>query len=207
MTRTTLIAALAALLTTMPSQARGDAEEASVHGLGIAGVARVGDPLSDKTATVPFGGVGARFTYATSDWFAYEAELGVCQGGTASYAGVEFDGDVGDLERKFRLYRASVGATVRLGARFIPTLHLGAGVQGRQFISGYLFENGAPVNDVPTEQALDLVVTAKLGFDYRISSRLVAGLGVEATHGFGESAFDVIGGAMHVAYYWYPRWF
>ena len=202
------IAALA-LLVGLPGLAIGDAEEASVHGETMAGLALAGDPLADdETDTIAVGGIGARLSYATSDWFAYEAKLGLWQSGPANFAAVDSGANHGDLERKSRLYRASAGATARLGVRFIPTFHLGAGVQARQFISGYLRDDtGLAIDTVPGELAFDLVITAKLGFDYRINRRLVCGLGVEATHGFGETSFDVIAGAVNLAYYWYPRWF
>jgi len=157
--------------------------------------------------SAPFFGLGARFTYATSDHFAYETRLSLAQTGMARYAGVTYESDEGELERATRLARLTAGVTARLGVRFIPTLHLSAGAQARQLVSGRIVDQtGAGLASVPNASEIDLVVSGAVGFDYRVNRRLVLGASAGATHAFGGPAYDAVQGTAHLAYYWYPRW-
>ena len=69
-----------------------------------------------------------------------------------------------------------------------------------------------PTGDVPDDHgaamSVDLTATARLGFDYRINRRWIAGLTVGATQAipFGGPSFQSVEGQLEVAYYWYPLW-
>ncbi len=191
-----------------PGVARGDADEASIELHCLGGAARLGDPLADATETAPLYGGGFRFTYATSDYFAYDAALDLGTSGSARYPDVEQGGDAGDLERGTRVGRLALGVTARLGVRFVPTLQLAVGGQLRQFPTGYLVDSdGQAVASVATSSRVDLVVRGGAGFDYRVDRHWVAGITASLTHAVWGPAWDAVEGGLHLSYYWYPRWF
>jgi hypothetical protein len=196
------------LLLAAPAAAHADADEASLELRALAGAVRAGDPLADGAATAPLGGGGLRFTYATSDGFAYEALLDLGTGGGARFAGVTVGGDQGELDRATRFGRLALGVTARLGVRFIPTLSLAVGGQARQLAAGQLRdEQGESITTVPGERRLDLVVRGGAGFDYRIDRHLVAGVSASVNHALWGPAWDALEAGAHLAYYFYPRWF
>lgn len=195
----------------LPGVARADAEEASllVHALSGAGLLR--DPAAPGTRALPLAGTALRFTYATHDVFAYEIELAWARtADVAVFEDVMFEGFTGDLERVSHLGRLLGGVRLRLGARYVPTLHLAAGVMAQAAMpSRFVISDGAAVVEGPGF-ALDWapVAGAGLGFDYRIDARWVAGASVSALSTLvpGNDGFHAIEGELHVSYFWYPLW-
>lgn len=201
-----VVASLAAL----PGIARADAEEASLLVHALSGAGMLGDPVAPGTRTLPFAGTALRFTYATHDVFAYEAELAWSRtADVAVFEDVMFAGFTGDLERVSYLGRLQAGVRLRLGARYIPTLHLAAGVLAHAAMQSHFVLPGSVVVQGPGF-ALDWapVASAGLGFDYRIDSHWVAGASVSALSTLvpGDDGFHSIEGELHVSYFWYPHW-
>ena len=205
-----VVAVLASLVADRAAYA--DAKEASLHAHVIGGVARLGEDDAATPATVALVGVGARFTYAFSHHLAWEAAMAVETATAASYAdhpNPAGTGFRGTLSRTTRLARLELGATARLGVRYIPTIHLGVGVATRfRGAASFRFQGTTDDDAFPAELALDLVAVAGVGFDYRISRRWIAGVSAEGRHAvpLGGPSFDSVEGFVHVAAYWYPRW-
>jgi hypothetical protein len=203
----------------LPDLARADAEEAALFMHAVSGAGMLGDPAAPGTRTLPFAGTALRFTYATHDVFAYEAELAWSRtAGVAVFEGVTFEGFTGDLERVSYLGRLQAGVRLRLGARYIPTLHLGAGVLAHAATQSRFVIMDGP--DGPDRAGAVVVegpgfalrwapmASAGLGFDYRIDSHWVAGVSVSALSTLvpGDDGFRSIEGGLHVSYVWYPHW-
>jgi hypothetical protein len=205
-----LLAAGMACTAALPGTAHADAEEASLFVHALSGAGLLGDLAAPGTRTLPFAGTALRFTYATHDAFAYEAELAWSRtAGVAVYEDVMFAGFEGDLERVSYLGRLQAGVRLRLGARYIPTLHLAAGVMAHAAMQSHFVLPGAVVVQGPGF-ALDWapMASAGLGFDYRIDSHWVAGASVSALSTLvpGDDGFHSIEGELHVSYFWYPHW-
>lgn len=204
---------LLACMAALPGLAHADAEEASLFLHAVSGAGMLGDPAAPGTRTLPLAGAALRFTYATHDVFAYEAELAWSRtADVAVFDDVMFEGFTGDLERVSYLGRLQAGVRLRLGARYIPTLHLGAGVLAHAAMqSHFIIPNGsgAVVVEGPGF-ALRWAPMASvgLGFDYRIDSHWVAGISVSALSTLvpGDDGFRSIEGGLHVSYFWYPHW-
>jgi hypothetical protein len=185
-----------------------DADEASLDVEAIGGVARLEDGLAKKTASGPLVGLGGRFTFARSNLLQWEGRVAVATA-AADYVGLK-DIDVGgvprtgDLTRRTTVARLELGATLRFGVRFVPTLHLGVGAQARMRSTGAL--NGVAVDSGGT--SADLIGAGAVGFDYRFGPRTVAGVSLGATIAvpLGSTAYQAIEGGVHFAHYWYPRW-
>jgi hypothetical protein len=206
------IIALACMACTaaLPGTAHADAEEASLFVHALSGAGMLGDPRAPGMRTVPIAGTALRFTYATHDVFAYEAELAWSRtADVAVFEDVMFAGFTGDLERVSYLGRLQAGLRLRLGARYIPTLHLAAGVLAHAAMQSHFVLPGAVVVPGP-DFALDWapMASAGLGFDYRIDSHWVAGASVSALSTLvpGDDGFHSIEGELHVSYFWYPHW-
>lgn len=201
---------LVACVAALPSLAHADAEEASIFVHAVSGTGMLGDPAAPGTRTLPLAGTALRFTYATHDVFAYEAELAWSRtADVAVFEDVMFEGFTGDLERVSYLGRLQAGVRLRLGARYIPTLHLAAGVMAHAAMQSHFVLPGSIVVEGPGF-ALDWapVASAGLGFDYRISARWVAGASVSALSTLvpDDDGIQSIEGELHVSYFWYPHW-
>jgi hypothetical protein len=200
----------------LPRTVQADAEEASLFMHAVSGAGMLGDPAAPGTRTLPLAGTALRFTYATHDVFAYEAELAWSRtADVAVFEDVMFEGFTGDLERVSYLGRLQAGVRLRLGARYIPTLHLGAGVLAHAAMqSHFVIPNGsgAVVVEGPGfALRWAPMASAGLGFDYRIDSHWVAGVSVSALStlvpGPGvDDGLRSIEGGLHVSYFWYPHW-
>jgi opacity protein-like surface antigen len=195
------------LAAAMPRAAHADADEASLDVEALGGVARVEDGLAKKTASGPLVGLGGRFTFARSNLLQWEGRVAVATA-SANYPGLMTNvGGVpiaGDLTRRTLLGRLELGATLRFGVRFIPTLHLGVGAQARRRGTGEL--DGVAV-DGGGGTSVDLIGAGAVGFDYRLGPRTIAGVSVGATIAvpLGGPAYQAIEGGLHFAHYWYPR--
>lgn len=207
------VMSLAALLVVaaLPRGARADAREASLFAHALAGWAALGDPAAPgQTRALPVAGTAVRFTYATHDVFAYEAELALARtAAVARFPDVMFAGFRGDLARVSYLGRAQAGVRLRLGARFVPTLHLAAGVQAHAAGDARLLLPGDIVMPGPAPALRWApVASAGLGLDYRIDAHWVAGASITALTALapGDTGFRSIEGGAHVSYFWYPHW-
>jgi hypothetical protein len=123
--------ALAALWLVPGHMAHADKDEASLHAHVQFGRATMGDLYApDRTDAAPFLGVGARATYAISNWYAFEGSLWLAE--LVEPARHSIETRTGK-ERHWDTtwVQANLGVTARLGVRFIPTLHAALGVQGR----------------------------------------------------------------------------
>ena len=195
---------LFAALFTSASGARADADEASLHGELVYGKATVGDAIIDDDAlTIPMVGVGLRLTYATSDWFAYEARIGYGQ--HLRVAEYPTGGDTGTdvRQRNWYWYRTSFGLRARLGPKWIPTLSANLGAQIRGAAVGIIQDGWASLNE--DNIVVEIIATAGAGFDYRFNSRW--SMGVTASSEFGiaidGSSFEATALMVHVDGYWY----
>lgn len=192
-------------------RAGADADEASLHGQATAGLARTRD--HDATGTGPLVGASARFTLARSDVWAYE----VTAGGTlfaSHHDGASIDRlgvpVLGVIDRYHLAGGLSVGAHARFGVGWIPTLHVGVGLQARHLAGSELVAEGTTVASLPALTSVDVTGSLGLGLDHRLSRSLVVGLVVTATHaqplGGAAEPVDSLDATVHVAWYFYPRW-
>lgn len=146
--------------------ASADEAETSYHAQLQLGLATFGDPgLPDATDTTGFLGVGARATYATNDWYAYEAHL---TWGQLAPSSAEFTLDENSsFVRPLSWLRLDTGVTARLGVRFIPTLHAAVGVQTRFGGDAFVSLPSWSFRDQDAYTTLDLMGTLGAGFDWR----------------------------------------
>lgn len=199
-----------------PLDAHGDDDEASLHVHLVGGMARLGDDDSadGKATTAPLVGVAGRFGLATSDWFQYDAALTLATTGAASFELGMFEPPgappvAGPFTLSSQLARLDVGATARLGVRFIPTARLALGVQARRVSSPLVTVGGADQGGVrDADLGIDLVAVASVGFDYRINRRNIVGIALGGSYAvpLGGAAFQTVEGYVFWSRYWYPRW-
>jgi hypothetical protein len=203
---------VAAMLLMCPPAA-ADEYETSVDLHLTAGAARVGEEGARDAVTVPWGGVVARMSYGLRDWLAVHGELAFSQLDTARFddVTVTLEGGgvmTGPLERVTRAGGGLAGVSVRLGVVFVPVVEASAGLQAR-WRSAAVF---VPLHAVPDghaeEVSLDLVLAARVGLDYRINRRWIAGVRVGGLHAVavGAPAFDAAEVTATIAYTWYRRW-
>lgn len=213
MMRSSILLACMACMTALPHTVHADAEEASLFVHAVSGAGTLGDPAAPGTRTLPLAGTALRFTFATHDVFAYEAELAWSRtADVAVFEDVMFEGFTGDLERVSYLGRLQAGVRLRLGARYIPTLHLAAGVLAHAALqSHFIIPNGTDaivVEGPGFALRWAPMASAGLGLDYRIDAHWVAGASVSALSTLvpSDDGFHSIEGELHVSYFWYPHW-
>jgi hypothetical protein len=208
--------ALAALWLVPGHVAHADEDEASLHAHVQFGRATIGiREAAGQTDSAPFVGMGARATYATSNWYAYEAS--VWAGGLTSPACYTRGAVAGEESWCWRTawVRGDLGVTVRLGVRFIPTLHAALGVQTRFARQGFAIvpatryddPRDAPKYAVPGHMAImEMVGTLGAGLDYRLGDHWVAGLATTVQRTvIGEAPFQSLAATFHFSYYLYPE--
>jgi hypothetical protein len=214
------IAILALLWPTPGRDARADRGEASVHAQVQYGRATVGEPdAPDDTDTASFTGLGARATYAISNWYAFEASLGY--GALRDWTVHTVDTEQGAVMRTWdqNWMQADLGITARFGVRIIPTLHAALGVQRRTWQAGRQNEDSSrhcmPRNPLIPEicdhaladrATLELVGTLGAGLDYRLGDRWLAGMAVTTQRAaLVEAEFSAVAVTFHFSYYFYPE--
>lgn len=190
-----------------------DADEASANVHLVGGLARLGDDQAGSDATVPLVGVAGRFTWATSDLYAYDVSISAAQAAEARWTDVTATYRAstvrGDLARSMRLGRLDAGVTLRLGARWVPTLHAGLGVQTRILgASVVTTDDGAHAVIDDATVALDLTGTLLIGVDYRLGKHWIIGLALGGTQAvpLNGGAYSAFEGLVHASWYFYPRW-
>lgn len=193
-----------------PTAARADAFEAALSPVVTGGAARVAEDGA-PAQLVPAVGVGVRLSHAWRNALAWDLQLRGQYATAARFtdASVLVDGRpvVGDVTRSTATLDAQLGATLRLGdAGWHPSLRLGAGPQVRRRSESAL---DAMPDAVLPEIDLDLVASASLGLELRLSSGAALALAVQLDHAqplTGAPPLDVIGVSLSYSRIWYPRW-
>ncbi|WP_233104167.1 hypothetical protein [Haliangium ochraceum] len=171
------------------------------------GAATVDDPEApDETRTAALAGLAARFTYATHDVFAYEAELSVMRAAPVRFDDVEWDALTGELERAGYLARLQAGCRLRLGAEYIPTLALAVGAQAHAATRARIVLESGEVMEGP-EGAVRWtpIASAGLGFERRLGTQWVAGASVAAIAALTDRTTRALEAGVHISYFWYPN--
>jgi hypothetical protein len=195
-----------------PAAARADADEASVQaGLTIVGAAADNEAIG-RAELMAAAGMSGRLTYATSDWYAFEAALELEHStGLASFT----ESGVGQAEdvpgetfvRRMGWLRGEAGISARLGVRWIPTFYAGLGVQAQLAGVASDVRQGLALPGPDNELTLGMIGAVGAGLDYRVDEHWIMGVSLRARRsapwGGGES-YSSIGFTLHVGYYWYP---
>lgn len=199
-------------LAVAPGVAWADAGEASIDVHPIGGLAVLDDDAAPGQSDQSYlAGAAARMSYATHDRFAYRLELAAARSGLASYQGVDWDGAMGELYRVSELARAQVGIELRLGARYIPIVHMAVGGLARAAgPSSLRLADGTVIAGPGASWSWALTVSGGLGFEYRVNAQWIAGVSASAIRAFpvfplGGAQFQSIEGGFHVSYFWYPN--
>lgn len=205
--RAALVAVLA--LGVGVSHAWADRYEASFHVQPAGGLSQVGSPGTDQRVSVPSGGVSGRLTYGVRHWLAVEAELAGVALGTARFDDVPVTISGGspmvtDVERSSRAGRLTLGATLRLGVAWIPTVSAGLGGQLRLDGDGVIAGSDVVPDGHAGGVSVDAVAFARVGLDRRINRRLVIGVSVGASHAFASPTIDTADVSVALGWYWYP---
>ena len=209
MRRAIILLALVALVT--PSTARADRYEATLSGAASAGLARVGQDSNggDVTATAPALGASLRLSHAWRDALAWDLQLGGTLTQPATFDDVTMlintRPEQGAVTRRTVTAAFQLGAELRLGARWIPTVRLGLGPQLRHRSGSDL---GTLAAVIPAETSIDALVSLGVGVDVRLGRHLLVGLALQLDHTqgvTGNGALDVIGLTVRVSRAWYPR--
>jgi hypothetical protein len=199
-----------------PAALRADADEVSVHaGLTIGGAAADAQAIGSATF-IPAAGVSGTLTYATSDWYAYEATLELEHSiGLASFRAAP-DGQAANhpsmsmdtaFVRCLGWLRGEAGISARLGVRWIPTLHAGLGVQVQRAGDTYDVHADMVLPGLGRGVTVGLIGVVGAGLDYRVDEHWVMGMSLRARSsvlGAGGDSYGAIGLALHIGYYWYP---
>lgn len=194
-----------------PSAAQADRYEATLSGAASAGLARLGQISDggDITATAPAFGASLRVAHAWRNRLAWDLQLGgtLTQPATFDDVMMVVDGrpEQGAVTRRAVTAAFQLGAELRLGARWIPTVRLGVGPQLRHQSASDL---GVLADVIPAESSLDALVSLGVGVDVRLGPHLLVGFALQLDHTqgvTGDGALDVIGLTARVSRAWYPR--
>jgi hypothetical protein len=196
------LAAVAAGFLSLTLPANADEDEVSIHVRALYGAAVLGDAMAyERAIPVDFVGVGIQATYATSNWYAYEAQLSYALSEAGNY---HIDADT-SLLRAQEWVRLDVGIAARLGDLLTPTAQAAIGVQQRMAGEGRWLDEGW-ISPAGEARHVELVGTLGVGLDYRITGHWLAGAGVTAQRSLSSGPrYRAIAGLLHLAYYWY--WF
>jgi hypothetical protein len=198
------------------SAAGADRLEATVAVRPTGAVARLPEAGATDAAQPAGGGVTGGLSWGLRNWLDVGAELAALTFAPARYTGAteSLSGTpgMGDVERTTRLAQLRLGATLRLGVAWVPTVYVGVGGGARLRTTAAFTPMGANGSLTPDDGAaattFDVVTTARVGLDHRLGARWTIGVAVGATHCFGVGAPDinVFEGTASVSYTWYPLW-
>lgn len=123
--------------------------------------------------------------------------------------------ETGRLVRATRIAQLRIGATLRLGLVWAPTVHLGLGVGARVLSAAdlHFMDSGRPLDVTPdgmdTSSPLDVIAVARVGFEHRSGQHWSVGVFAEAMHsaGLDTPPLDVVSASLSLSYTWYQnRW-
>jgi len=187
-----------------------DAHEASLSLQAAGAAVHLEDPDIPGGADVTAAGASVRFTWASRDWLAWQLGGYGLTTTSASYSDVMIAGAASDTARGTTLAGVEAGATLRLGARFIPTLTVAVGPQLRLFPSAAVTDSqtNLELGSLAGRSEFDLTARLGAGFDYRMSARWIIGAraSVRQSLGIATGSARTAGVMLHASYYWYPRW-
>lgn len=194
-----------------PGVAVGDSYETSVDVGASFGMARVTDPQSQSSAAAPALGAAARFSWATRDWLQWDVTgFGMWTAVSLEHRRAQIEGIEVDFDRRAAGVGLEAGVTLRLGARFIPTVGVALGPQLHVFPDTQIIlaGGGAPLRNSGVDVELDVGARVSVGFDWRASDRLIVGArgAARASLALGASRWTSLDATVHLSYAWYPRW-
>ncbi len=197
----------------VPARVDADADEASLHGQALGGVVRTSDHQATGTGTLIGGAL--RGTLARSDRWAFELTVAGFEAALRHPDAVGLAGGVpvrGVVERTQFGGRAEFGVHASFGVRWIPTVHVALGGQVRRLGATTLRSgDGMVLASISAGSAVDATLALGLGLDRRLGRSMMLGVSVAAVRaqplGGDAEAMTSVEATLHVAWYFYPRWF
>ena len=207
------------ILTATALMAHADRDELSLHVdfaplvMKGAGYGSAENDVARTSSGTAFGGrLGGRMTYGITDALALDVGAGVLlvpklrvgdQPLPAPYR------TSGNEEQTDVSFRGTVGATLHLGTKVIPTISILAGYQHRILTDiVYRDAQGGSVTPpgIATAATDELLVGVGLGLDFRMNATWVVGISFQLMHGFstGGQRYNAIEVPLAVGGYWYP---
>lgn len=200
--------------------ARADRYELTLTLKPIGTLVRVGEdigPGGERTTATAYGAGGAiSLGYGVRNWLDISAEVAAVQLATAEYAGAEVlvggSPRTGLVTRGTRSGQLRLGATLRLGVSWVPSVYLGVGIGGRMrgAATFVLHEDGRTLDLVPdgldAEIGADLVPLVRLGLEHRLTPRWTLGVSAGASYwiGLGAPSAQAVEVGLLSSYSWYP---
>jgi hypothetical protein len=212
MTRT-----LALSLLFVAATAHADRYEATLSLRPTGGLASIHEDGAPAAASVRTLGLAGGLAWGLRNWLDLGVDLAAVDAAQATFddTTVKITGTphTGQVTRQSRLALARVGATLRLGVGWVPTLYLGLGPALRSRSDATIVRDATgPIGLVPDNGqgglSVDLATTLRLGLDLRLTRRWSVGLAAGVTHllGVGAPSLDLVEGSLAVGYSWYPLW-
>ncbi len=198
-------------LAALGATAHADQDEASLEVHPTGGIARLGEDDTDQVVTVPVAGLDVAATYGVRDWLALGAEVGFARTGAGRFNDVPISiggipAGTATIDRRANLVRASFGATLRLGVRIIPVVFVGIGPTVRIRPDGADTSTGGVPDHHAAATSIDITAMARLGLDWRINRRWIAGLwaGGSIAVPIGAPSYQAAEAGLRIQYAWYP---
>jgi hypothetical protein len=200
-----------------PSVAMADRYEATITVRPLAGSATVREDGAPSSASVTALGLAGGLSWGLRNWLDVGADLAAINLPEATFAGatapISGTPHTGDVTRASRLALLRLGATLRLGVGWVPTLHASLGPVLRTRTDAVMVRDASgPLGIIPDNghggASFDVAATLRAGFEHRLTRRWSVGVDLGVTHllGLGAPSVDVIEGAVSVGYTWYPLW-
>lgn len=204
------------------SQTRADRYEATVSVRPVASIAQLNERIGTDgggllAATVPGGGLQLGLSYGVHNYLDIGLELAGATSGIATYdpatVTIAEQPNTGRVTRRtMAVAQLRVGATLRLGVAWVPTIYLGVGGGTRLRKAATLVETsqGVPINETPdgldASSSLDLVAVTRVGLSHRLTRRWSFGAAIGASRvvGIGTTDAATLEGGIDLAYTWYP---
>jgi hypothetical protein len=164
-----------------PRHALADRAEVQWSARPVAGVAQLREEGARGHESGLLAGGALGLSYGLSNRLDLGAELLVMAAEEATFADttVVIGGGGflrGALTRRTGSALLLMGPTWRFGVAWVPTVALAAGAGVRYRTSGYMPDLGLSPDDRRASVALDLAVSAKAGFEHRMSPSLTVGI-------------------------------
>jgi hypothetical protein len=219
--RVSLAAAAIAMLACLAGDAVADRYETTIALRPISAMARVTENVgvgdgAPVARTTRGGGGELALAIGVRNWLDLEGDLVGAAFEPATYtaatAMITGTPETGRLVRATRIAQLRVGATLRLGVVWIPTVHLGLGIGARLLSAAdlHFMDSGRQLDVTPdglgTGFPLDFIAIARIGFEHRSGRHWSVGISAEAMRSAGISTppLDVVSASLSVSYAWYP---